>query len=73
MRPAQLHPKGQHGHPQRVLKDRSTFPTYHTRVELQILTKVLQLHSLKVASSECLPHRTYYLIYQELSKCWNYF
>src|SRR6266487_7077140 len=70
MRPAQMHPKDQPGLPQRFLKDRNAFPTCRTRVEFHIDGKVLQLPLLRVAGSEYLSHRTYYLISGRISRCW---
>jgi hypothetical protein len=60
-------------HPHRLMKDRSTSPTYGTRVDLHILHKVLRPPLLEVASYERLPQGIDYPISQCISRCCVYF
>ena len=60
-------------HPHRLMKDRSTSPTYGARVDLHILHKVLRLPLLAVASYERLPQRIDYPISWYRSRCCVYF
>jgi hypothetical protein len=64
MHSAQLHPKGQSRHPQRVLKDRSAFPAYSTRVDLHNLVKGLRFPLPKGATDERLSQKehTFFLL-----------
>lgn len=60
-------------HPHRLMKDRSTSPTYGTRVDLHILHKVLRPPLLAVANYERLPQRIDYPISRYRSRCCVYF
>jgi hypothetical protein len=60
-------------HPHRLMKDRSTSPTYGTRVDLHILHKVLRPPLLAVANYERLPQRIDYPISRCRSRCCVYF
>ena len=59
---AQIHTKGLHWHPHRLIKDRSTFPTYQNGVDFQLEKKVLRFPLLRVAGSKCLLHSLAYSI-----------